>query len=244
MERIHFIPFPYAGSSVMVYSRWRTKLPDFVELHLIELAGRGSRLNEPFYEHMEQAVTDLEAALPRAIMEEPFVLFGYSMGSIIAYELALRLQEKHGRSPLYLYMGARRAPHAPESSPPIHHLPADAFRREVLKLGGMTAEVFDNELWAETFLPILRADLKLAERYRPDPAAQRPPLRTNMRLFAGKEDVIPLEHMKAWQPYVTGTCELTVYDGGHFFIHQYEDDILQTISNDLFHYAEKRKISP
>lgn len=163
MERIHFIPFPYAGSSVMVYSRWRTKLPDFVELHLIELAGRGSRMIEPFYEHMEQAITDLEAALPRAIMEEPFVFFGYSMGGIIAYELALRLREKYGRSPLYLYVGARRSPHAPESSPPIHNLPADEFRREVLKLGGMTAEVFDNELWAETFLPVLRADLKLAE---------------------------------------------------------------------------------
>lgn len=233
MDRIHFIPFPYAGGSAMVYSRWRTMLPAFAELHLVELAGRGSRMGEPFYENMEQAVADLEAKLPRVIMEEPYVLFGYSMGGIIAFELAHRLQAKYGRPPLRLYIGARRAPHTLSSNRLIHDLPSESFRQEVLKLGGVTAEVYDNEQWAETFLPLLRADLKLAELYQPERDDLRPPLLTDLRLFAGSQDVIPLKHMEAWQDYVSGACELTVYDGGHFFLHQHEQDILQTIRSDL-----------
>lgn len=153
MNRIHLFCFPYAGGSAMMYCRWRSLLSAFIQIHPIELSGRGKRMNEPFYQTMEQAVEDAYLSIPVHVLDEPIAFFGYSMGSLIAYELARYLHEKHGKEPIHLFAAARRAPQIQGDGLKLYRLPEAEFLQEIIKLGGMSAEVLENKELLEMILP-------------------------------------------------------------------------------------------
>lgn len=66
------------------------------------------------------------------------------------------------------------------------------------------------------FLPVIRADLRLAELYaRPDV----PALPIPVVAFAGRQDpMTDAAGMLAWAHETTGVCELVFLEGGHFFL--------------------------
>lgn len=234
MNCIHLICFPYAGGSSMMYYRWRNNLPSHIQLHPIELSGRGRRMNEPLYTSMEQAVEDAYLSIPSHLFEEKIVLFGYSMGSLIAYELAHYIKEKQGRDPAHLFVAARKAPHITKHKKALHALPHDKFVQEMLQLGGMSREVFENKELAEIFVPLLRSDLQIVESYQWEET--REPLNTDITVLTGADDVIPIEHMHAWHQVTKRSCTLSVYPGDHFFIHQQYNRITEQIARVMSEY--------
>jgi surfactin synthase thioesterase subunit len=168
------------------------------------------------------------------LFEEKFALFGYSMGSLIAYELAHYIKEKQGRDPAHLFVAARRAPHITRHKKALHALPHDKFVQEMLQLGGMSREVFENKELAEIFVPLLRSDLQIVEGYHW--AGTREPLNTDITVLAGANDSIPMEHMHAWKQVTKGNCTLSVYPGDHFFIHQQYNRITEQITRVMSDY--------
>ena len=47
MTTLNLLCLPYSGASAMVYSRWRRKLPAWLQVRPVELPGRGARMAEP-----------------------------------------------------------------------------------------------------------------------------------------------------------------------------------------------------
>ena len=82
---------PYAGGSATMYNRWSTNLSDDIELVPIELAGRGHRMEEPFYPSFDHAVQDIQQVIAQKRNHDHFALFGHSMGALLAYESAVRM---------------------------------------------------------------------------------------------------------------------------------------------------------
>ncbi len=50
-----------------------------------------------------------EEILP--LLDRPFAFFGYSLGATVAFELALRLEQKHRKAPRHVMAAARQPPH-------------------------------------------------------------------------------------------------------------------------------------
>ncbi|BFH68485.1 thioesterase II family protein [Paenibacillus dendritiformis] len=236
MNRIHLFCFPYAGGSAMMYCRWRSLLPASIQIHPIELSGRGKRMNEPFYQTMEQAVEDAYLSIPVHVLDEPIAFFGYSMGSLIAYELTRYLHEKHGKEPIHLFAAARRAPQIQGDGQKLYCLPEAEFLQEIIKLGGMSAEVLENKELMEMILPLLRADMQIVEKY--SWRASKAALRTDITVLAGTRDVVPDEHMEAWKEMTAGRCTIAKYEGDHFFIHQHYELIGEHITRVLLQWKE------
>lgn len=230
MKKIHLFCFPYAGGSSMMYFRWRNQLSEFIEVHPIELAGRGRRMNEPFYNSIDEAVEDAYLSIPVHLISEPFAFFGYSMGSLIAYELAHYIREKHDRELKHLFVGARRAPHLNEKLKRISELSDRTFLEEMIKLGGMSEEVLENQELLDVFLPLIRADMRLVENYE---WKTRDLLHTDITVLAGNQDVIAVDQMEAWKETTSGACQLSVYEGDHFFIHKHYEVIAEQIKRVL-----------
>jgi medium-chain acyl-[acyl-carrier-protein] hydrolase len=66
------------------------------------------------------------------------------------------------------------------------------------------------------FLPVLRADMRLAEIYARPP---RPPLSCPIATFGGRRDKMTDEAgLLAWENETIGGFEFTYVDGGHFFL--------------------------
>jgi len=184
------------------------------------------RLQEPSYQQLEPLINDL-ATVFQPFLDRPYVLFGHSMGALIAYELACYLQKKNLPSPKHLIVSGFRAPHLPNPKPPIHSLPTEQFVEEIAKMNGTPQEILENSEYLELFLPSLRADFQLCETYT---YQKKEPLRAPITAFAGTQDpAVTVKMISEWKQHTTNHFKLIRFAGDHFFIHYHEEAIVREI---------------
>lgn len=70
---------PHLGGSASIYYQWKKYLNEKIEIVPIELAGRGERIKECFYEDFSTLISDVSEKI--SIEEnEKYAFFGHSMG--------------------------------------------------------------------------------------------------------------------------------------------------------------------
>ena len=145
----------------------------------------------------------------------PYVLFGHSLGALLAFDISHRMLAR-GRPPALLAVAGRNGPSVLSSHCPLHRLADHEFAGALHDLGGLPAVVLRQPELMRLFLPVIRADLRLAELYtRPDV----PVLPIPVVAFAGLQDpMTDAAGMLAWAHETTGVCELVFLEGGHFFL--------------------------
>ncbi|WP_139491421.1 thioesterase II family protein [Brevibacillus dissolubilis] len=218
---------PYSGGSATLYLRWKEFLNDSVELHPLELRGRGKRFIEPLYESMSEAVSDLYENIKPHLNGSPYVLFGHSLGGILVYELAQLIRQKGDNMPLMLIPSGRRPP-SQLSGKKRHLLSDEEFKQELFSMGGTPKEILEHAELLELFLPILRADFKLADTYVHDKS--QPKLDTDVVVLNGTEDdLVNAELLPEWSEYALGKMSIHHFEGGHFFLHDHAESICQLI---------------
>jgi medium-chain acyl-[acyl-carrier-protein] hydrolase len=229
-RRIRLFCLPYAGGSARMFATWRDGLPENVEVVPVEPPGRGARFNEPLHHRAEPLVDDLLPVL-LARRDTPFALFGHSMGAVLAFELARRLEQRYGAPPLHLFVSAFRAPHLAPGAVPDHSLPDEQFRARLREFKGTPEEVLADEGLMELFVPILRADLAIADTYRSTGGA---PVTCPVTAFAGTEDQeVGVPAVAQWSRHTTGGFALKAVPGDHFFLHSHRDLLLGEIARGL-----------
>jgi surfactin synthase thioesterase subunit/acyl carrier protein len=215
--RMRLFCFPYAGGGPAVYSRWSESVPEWVDVVAIDLPGRGHRIDEGALDSITAAA---DAIVPQilAFLDRPFALFGHCMGAILMYEVAQRLEQKHGKAAAHIFASGCMAPHLYNS--PIVHEQEDGAFLDVLKLisfSGTRALVEDPELRKMTF-PMLRRDFRAVAGYGSS-FRMRPPLTAPITGLAAENDLFAApKAMHAWGRYTTGGYELAQLPGDHYFI--------------------------
>uniref|UniRef100_A0A7J8BBC4 oleoyl-[acyl-carrier-protein] hydrolase n=1 Tax=Molossus molossus TaxID=27622 RepID=A0A7J8BBC4_MOLMO len=71
------ICFPWAGSGSIHFAKWGNDMQDSLEVHSIRLAGRESRLEEPFSSDICQIADEIVCALLPVLQDKPFAFFGH-----------------------------------------------------------------------------------------------------------------------------------------------------------------------
>ncbi len=226
--KVRLFCFPYAGGSPAIFTPWSDKASEYVELVFVQLPGRGARLIEPAIDNMPDIIAELMCHSDY-ITSKPFAFFGHSLGSRISYELAFQLLDVGLPTPQKIFASASRAPHCISTKPHLHGLPHDEFIAELRDLNGTPKEVLENKELMELLLPLLRADFKIADTY----VAAQCALPIPIHVFHGVDDEILNEHVTAWQELTTQPYQLTEFSGGHFFIHQYADEMISIINQQL-----------
>jgi len=207
--------FPHAGGDATTYSSWVEEMPGYVETCLVQLPGRGSRIQEPAYRNLELLVAAMHEGL-KEYLDKPWVLFGHSMGALIAFEWARLLRRLNLPHPAGLIVSGKRAPQLPQRSRIIYDLPDAEFATELQKYNGTPQSVLeDRELWS-ILMPIIRADFELVQTYAYRPA---PPLECSIDVFGGlQDDHVSKEDLFAWKTQTTDSFSLRMFPGDHFFV--------------------------
>jgi surfactin synthase thioesterase subunit len=229
---------PYAGGSAAVYRPLGELLPSTVEVCPIELPGRATRAREQPFTHAPLLAVAIAQAL-RPLLDRPYAFFGYSLGALLAFEVARQLRREQRPLPVHLLMAARHAPHV--SSPhPARHLRTDAeMIGELRRLGGTPKEVLDNQDLLQFLLPYLRADFTLDDTYE---YKQESPLPCPLTAFGGLADAIaPRDSLEAWRAQTSEACRIYLYPGGHFFIHQTMPQMAEVIRAALLPHASAQR---
>ncbi len=231
MKKIKLFCLPYAGGSANVYVNWRRNLANNIELCPVELAGRGRRYDDSFYEDIDAAVEDIYKTLETQILNTKFALYGHSMGSILAFELSHRLQERLGVLPKHIFFSGHSAPDVPSRDKKMHLLPDEKFKHELLSLGGTPKEILEEEELLELFLPMLRADFKIIENYLYKDRKSK--LNCDITVLNGKQDDLTLKEITEWRKHTDKHCKIIMFSGGHFFINDNGEDIVKIINDTL-----------
>lgn len=228
--RVRLLCFPYAGGGIGIYRPWLRHLPDGVELSLVQLPGRDRRAGEPPMRELPAMIAALGTELA-GLSDAPLVLFGHSMGALLAYEAAHWLRAHGHPAPRLLAVSGRRAPHLPSrrgsARQPVEELSDDQFAELVLGLDGTPPSVLANPELRAMFLPILRADFIAVQRYRHE---ERPPLTCPISAFAGTRDpYAPVSELSAWAEHTSGGFDSQPFAGNHFFLREHRDGLLAAL---------------
>ena len=221
---------PYAGGSAHVYNKWKTLLKDKVDVHAVQLPGRGNRFRDPVATEIEQVISPLASAM-KTLFDKPFILFGHSMGGLLAFELARRCQLLFGIVPLCLFVSGCRAPKRVGLDQSYAQLDDERFLNAVNRYGAIPDEVFLNADLRSIVLPALRADYAILESYRYHKEA---PLDCPIVSFGGQQDSeVSADDLQAWEEETTRPFQRHLLTGGHFFIRESEADLLAIVNRYL-----------
>lgn len=216
---------PYSGASAMVYGRWRRDLPSWLAVHPVELPGRGARSGEPLATELRGLAGSLAEEI-RGAIDGPYALFGHSLGSLLAFELAHALRDRGAPPPLVLFASGGEAP-AVRDDRELARPRSDAELIADLRGYRGTSEeaLADPELMA-LVLPVLRADFLLSGTYAYRP---RPALTCPVHVLAGTADDLDRPALEAWGRETRGGFAIDLLEGGHFFLHSRQAEVLSLI---------------
>lgn len=222
---------PHAGGSAPFYLPVAAALSPDVDVVAVQYPGRQDR-------RTEQPVDDLAVLADRIYdvlrrqPELPLTFLGHSMGAVLGFELARRL-EADGREPVRLFASGRRAPstYREENT----HRSDETILAEVRRLSGTASALLGDEEMMRAALPALRADYKAVETYRCEPGAT---VDCPITVLTGDSDPkTTLDEAKAWEQHTTGSLDLRVFTGGHFFISERSKEVLQVLEQ---HFQAER----
>ncbi|WTW99075.1 alpha/beta fold hydrolase [Streptomycetaceae bacterium NBC_01309] len=225
------VAFPHAGGSASFWFPLSAALRGRADVLSVQYPGRQDRRTEAPVEDIGR-LADLSAeaiagGLGTATAPDddrppvPLVLFGHSMGAVLAFEVARRLaRDPHAAAtPTALVVSGRRSPdrHRDER---VHTYDEASLIAELRSLSGTDSAVLEDEELLRMVLPALRADYRAVETYRyaPDPAG-RAALRCPITVLTGDADPkVSVDEAAAWRDHTTGEFALHTFSGGHFYL--------------------------
>ncbi|MFF3468941.1 thioesterase II family protein [Streptomyces sp. NPDC001984] len=212
--------FAHAGGSGLMFQDWPARFPSGWRVTAVDAPGHGTLMRQP-------PLTDGDALVGHFLdrlgpeldgCEAPFAFFGHSMGALVAYELTRRLLAGGRTAPVWLGLSACGAPRPDAPPVPIrtNELSDEELRRRVARLGGTPAKVLDHPgLWRH-FAPVIRADLRLVESWRPAPAGTLLPVPVSV--FGGaRDEAVGLDGLTRWAQRCERILAVHVFPGGHFY---------------------------
>ncbi|WP_018681292.1 thioesterase II family protein [Actinokineospora enzanensis] len=226
--KARLICLPHAGGSATFYFPVSRALAPHIEVLAVQYPGRQDRRHEPFLTTIDTFAEQI-ATLLQDRRDLPLALFGHSMGAMIAYETARRLE--HADIPLTtLFLSGCRAPsrHRPEG---VHTRDDQGVMAEMRRLGGTETDLLGDDEVARMVLPVLRNDFRAVETYRYEPGL---PLSADILAFTGTDDPIaPVPDVAHWQHHTAGEFEMVTLAGGHFFLTRHQEVILRHLTDRL-----------
>ncbi|GAB7035429.1 alpha/beta fold hydrolase [Streptomyces sp. NPDC021749] len=227
---------PYAGGTSRTYEGWLPHLPASVRLLAADLPGHGLlRGDEPVTRDLSYVTERLCDQIPPPARAGRLVLFGYSLGGCLAFALARAWRERWGAAPYALAVAAYDAPWAPRALPFFRDLEDHELLTRVGEFGAVPQALLAHRELAPLLVRALRADIAMAEEYRPERAQ---PLSCRVSVFGWARDPLTTPGgLAAWsREAAPGAYRRHLYDdppGGHFFAERDPEPALRALFADL-----------
>ncbi|MGP8303448.1 thioesterase II family protein [Streptomyces inhibens] len=155
----------------------------------------------------------------------PFLLFGHSLGALIAFEVARRL----GDRPAHLIASGCVAPalHPTPRMVEVAGLDGQSLTEAVALYGGMRPEIVADPELQDFILPDVRADFRMVAKYRYRPAVALP---FGISLVNGVDDpMVRHDDLADWSRECVIEPEMHWSEGGHFYFEQHPEAVTDVI---------------
>jgi pyochelin biosynthetic protein PchC len=211
---VRLVCFPHSGGSATAFTDWAAAMPPAVELVAVQYPGRGDR----FAEQLVDDVAEMAGHVVVELLQLPrsdHVLFGHSLGALVAYETAMSLRDM-GAEPRRLCASACLPPGHMKNRD-VHLAPDDEFWAALCALGGIDPGIAEDAELRELLMPTLRSDLRAHAKYRPRSGTK--PLSCPVSCYHGVGDPLVEEaRLTEWAGASSGEFTLKARPGGHFHV--------------------------
>ncbi|AOR31552.1 thioesterase [Streptomyces fodineus] len=225
-DRTVLLCAPFAGAGPSFFHPWRALSAGRWRVVPVELPGRERRILETPYRNVAEAarnaVDDIVADLGEGART---VLFGHSLGAVLAYELVHLLSARDVSVDRLVVSGSpgpwtqreRRATGLPE----------EEFLARVEEFAGFRHEALDHPEMRELILPVLRADCEMHENYVPSTDEPVPVPICSIR--GGSDGLVGAEQAQEWRKATTGGFSYAELPGDHMYLVDRAREVLDLI---------------
>lgn len=227
MENIKVFAFPNAGGTAKLFQGLKRILSEKgIELIDLDYARHGKRAGDPAYASFSEMSDDMAQIVRKNMMPgDRIVLFGYSMGALVAYDIFTRcFSDEERRKVSHLYLAAHEPPHIEFCGAKYADCDEDTFISGMKDMGGLDERLLGNPRFLGIFLDQIRSDYRLINSYIWN--GKKKTLNIPTTVFYCEEDT-PLKRICQWKEYVEDPALFSIqaFSGGHFFIRGHAEEI-------------------
>jgi surfactin synthase thioesterase subunit len=221
--------FPHAGGAASYYLPLARELAPNIEVAAIQYPGRQDRRMERARTDIAELADEIAAAIRPRVGRYAF--FGHSMGAVLAFEVARRLELSPGSGPLRLFVSGRRAP-ATVRDEKCHLRDDEGLLRDIRELGGTDPRFLNDPELQAMILPPTRADYQAIETYVYTPG---PPVSCPITVLVGDDDVkTTVAEAALWRDHSAARdCGMRVFAGDHFYLDRHRPEVVREIRRHL-----------
>ncbi|MET9608862.1 alpha/beta fold hydrolase [Streptomyces sp. NPDC006512] len=217
---------PFAGAGPSFFHPWRELAAGRWRVTSVELPGRERRIMEEPYRNVVEAaegsVDDVVADLGEGAR---VVLFGHSLGAVLAYEL-VHLLTARGVHVERLVVSGSPGPWT-QRERRAAGLPDEEFLARVEEFAGFRHEALDHPEMRELILPVLQADCEMHEAYVPSTDA---PVTVPVCSLRGAVDgLVTAEEARQWRAATTAGFTYVEFPGDHMYLVDAGREVLDVI---------------
>ncbi|MEU7142869.1 alpha/beta fold hydrolase [Nocardia sp. NPDC046473] len=221
--------FPHAGAGASTYRTFSKRLSQDFDVVVVQYPGRQDRVAEP----LASSCAELAAGALAEFLESPYhrgvpiTVFGHSVGAMVAFEF-VRQAEAAGVAVALLGASSAVAPALVAQTEPLP-TEDDALLERLVALNGTGAEVLANREIIRLTLPVLKADYRAFDNYVCDPEVR---VAARIEVLGGADDdFVTVGELRPWVAHSSGGGAVTLFDGGHFYLHNHVDGVAELLSS-------------
>lgn len=225
-ERTTLLCVPFAGAGPSFFHPWQDLAAGRWRVTSVELPGRERRiLDEPYRNVVEAAKTEIDGIAADLGQGSRAVLFGHSLGAVLAYEL-VHLLTGRGVHVERLVVSGSPGPWT-QRERRAAGLQGDEFLARVEEFAGFRHEALDHPEMRELILPTLQADCEMHEAYVP---STDDPVTVPITSLRGESDgLVTAEEGRQWRDATTAAFRYTEFPGDHMYLVDQGREILDVI---------------
>lgn len=223
-KKIQMFLLPFAGGSSFSFMRLEHFLLKEIDINVVEYAGRGSRRSEPCFKNYNDFLKDVIAYISaRRKHNIPYVVFGYSLGSVIAFDICC--SRRLDTIPSYGFLCAEGSILIDNPARGYARLSDTKFREKILALGGIDKRILDNKAIMQEYLGLIRNDFTVLGQFLY--YGQLSPCDSTIIYSPNDPTCI---HMKDWTKVIKGCVDYVEIGDDHFFINKMYKEVAEIVN--------------
>lgn len=215
MGKLKVFCLPYAGGSKSIFQDWIHRYASVAEIVPMEYSGHGSRFCDVLYETADEVADDIFEHII-AMQPQNYMIYGHSMGCLVALLVAIRLEQKYTYAPKAVIIGGTRPPHLKGKDEKLADLPKQKFMQKIFDMGQTNAEIMNEPELVDLLYDVFHADILVDETYSQYDSL--PKMKSPLVVMTGLQDEeAPADDMKEWAQYTEGDFYFQLFNADHFF---------------------------
>ena len=226
--RMRLVCFPHAGGSASYFFPLAAALSPEFDVHAVQYPGRQDRYTEPLVDNIDD-MADRAFAAVEPLTDAPVALFGHSMGAVLAFEVARRIETLAGRAPVLVFASGSRAPSRYGDERKVKR--RRRLPRSDARPGRNRPAVAERPRHAGHVPAGVPQRLPRAAAYR---RGTEVGIDAPIVVMVATDDVkTSLADARAWHEHTSGGGELHTFEGGHFYLEKQPQRVIEVIAQTL-----------